>query len=69
MADFCHHQQFSIVVTQFQAVFGQSQAAFSTVHIVSLIPRLFPPPVFDHLQYASTEGEGLGDLVTCDDIR
>ena len=39
------------------------------MHIVSLIPRLFPPPVFDHLQYASTEGEGLGDLVTCDDIR
>ena len=26
----------------------------------SLIPRLFPPPVFDRLQYANTEGEGLG---------
>ena len=25
--------------------------------------RLFPPPVFDHLQYASTEG----DLVICSD--
>ena len=27
----------------------------------SLIPRLFPPPVFDRLQYAKTEGEGLGE--------
>jgi len=31
----------------------------------SLVPRLFPPLVFDHLQYANLEGEGLGDLVTC----
>ena len=31
----------------------------------SLIPRPFPPPVFDHLQYAKTEGEGLGERVTC----
>jgi len=23
------------------------------------------PPVYDRLQYANTEGEGLGDLVTC----
>ena len=23
---------------------------------------------FDHLQYAEIEGEGLGDLVTCDDV-
>ena len=29
----------------------------------SLIPRPLPPPVFDHLQYANMEGEGLGDLV------
>ena len=30
----------------------------------SLVPRQFPPPVFDRLQYADTEGEfeGLGDL-------
>jgi len=28
-----------------------------------------PPLVFDCLQYANMEGEGLGDLVTCDDIR
>ena len=27
----------------------------------SLIPRLFPPQVFDCLQYAKTEGEGLGE--------
>ena len=31
----------------------------------SLVPRLFPPPIFDCLQYANTEGEGLGDLGTC----
>jgi len=24
----------------------------------------FPPPVFDRLQYANMEGEGLGDFVT-----
>ena len=35
----------------------------------SLIPRPFPPPVFDCLQYANTEGEGLGDLITCGDVR
>ena len=28
-------------------------------HPASLIPRPFPPPVFDCLQYANTEGEGL----------
>jgi len=36
---------------------------------VSLVPRPFPPPVFDRLQYANTEGEGLGDFVICGDIR
>ena len=30
-------------------------------HDPSLVPRLFPPPVFDHLRYANTEMEGLGD--------
>ena len=34
----------------------------SLAHSLSLVPRLFPPPVFDRLQYANTEGEGLGDL-------
>jgi len=28
----------------------------------SLIPRLFLPPVFDRLQHANMEGEGLEDL-------
>ena len=27
----------------------------------SLVPRPFSAPVFDHLQYAKTEGEGLGE--------
>ena len=31
----------------------------------SLVPRPFPPPVFDRLQYAKMEGEGLGERVTC----
>ena len=32
---------------------------------VSLIPRPFLPPAFDRLQYAKTEGEGLGERVMC----
>jgi len=36
---------------------------------VSLVPRPFPPPVFDRLQYANTEGEGLGDLIMCGYVR
>ena len=30
----------------------------------SLVPRPSPAPVFDHLQYAKTEGEGLVNLTT-----
>ena len=33
------------------------------------IHRPFPPPVFDHLQYANVEGEGLEDLIKCSDVR
>ena len=29
----------------------------------SLVPRPSTPPVFDHLQYAKTEGEGLGNFI------
>ena len=32
---------------------------------VEKIVASFPPPVFDRLQYAKTEGESLGDRVTC----
>ena len=32
---------------------------------ISLVPRPFLLPAFDHLQYAKMEGEGLGDGVTC----
>ena len=35
----------------------------------SLIPGLFLPPVFDHLQYAKMEGEGLGERLVCDVSR
>jgi len=34
----------------------------------SLVPRPFPPPVFGRLQYANTEGEGLGDFGVNDQI-
>ena len=34
----------------------------------SNVPSPFLPPVFDRLQYASTEGEGLSDLVTFSDV-
>ena len=33
---------------------------------LDLVPRPFLAPVFDHLQYAKMEREGLGDFVTCD---
>ena len=39
------------------------------VYSSSLVPRPLPPPVFDHLQYANIEKEGLGGLVTCGYIR
>ena len=34
---------------------------------VGLVPRPFPLLVFDRLQHPNTAGEGLGELVTCDD--
>ena len=36
----------------------------STITIPSLVPRPSPAPVFDRLQYAKTEGEGLVNLTT-----
>jgi len=41
----------------------------SAIESGSLVSRPFPPPVFDRLQYANTEGEGLGDLVMCGYVR
>ena len=35
------------------------------LHKSSLVPRPFPPPVFDRILYAKMEGEGLGERVTC----
>ena len=39
--------------------------------IPSLVPRPFPPPVFDCSQYANTGGGGGGleELIMCGDIR
>ena len=43
----------------------RSYLSSSTLAIVSLVPRPFPPPVFDRILYAKTEGEGLEERVTC----
>jgi len=46
--------------------------ALSSCDCFRIIVTLFPGhshPVFDCLQYANTEGEGLGDLVMCGYIR
>ena len=32
---------------------------------VCLVPRPFPPPISDRLQYAKTEGDSLGESVMC----
>ena len=36
--------------------------------ILASFPRPFPLPTFDCFQYEIRRGEGLGDLVTCDDV-
>ena len=33
-------------------------------NMLPLVPRPSTPPVFDRLQYAKTEGEGLGNFIT-----
>ena len=43
----------------------QCKLAPATGAQCSLVPRPFPPPVFDRILYAKTEGEGLGERVTC----
>ena len=54
------HWQSKNMVTQSQAVLE---------HGPTCSLGLLPPPVFDHLQYLNAEEEGLGDLVTCSDVR
>ena len=44
-------------------VYMRIEVYFYTNH-PSLVPRPSPAPVFDHLQYAKTEGEGLVNLTT-----
>jgi len=44
-------------------------AVLQAGNFASLVPGPFPPPVFDHLQYANMEGEGLEDLVMCSYVR
>ena len=41
---------------------GKEQRTYT---VASLVPRPFPPPVFDRILYAKMEGEGLGERVTC----
>ena len=40
---------------------GNVTGSMKTIAVNSLIPRPFPPPVFDHLQYAKMEVEGMGE--------
>jgi len=47
----------------------RDKGSSSTALKISLVPRPFPPPVFDRLQYANTEGEGLGNFVMCGYVR
>ena len=37
---------------------------FTLIQNTSLVPRPSTPPAFDRFQYAKTEGEGLGNLLT-----
>ena len=39
-------------------------ASINSAMYPSLVPRPSPAPVFDRLQYAKTEGEGLVNLTT-----
>ena len=44
-----------------------SSKAIATIQRESCV--VIPPLVLDHLQYASTEGEGLGYRVMCGGVR
>ena len=46
---------------------GRGRGEENSSSMRSLVPRPFPPPVFDRILYAKTEpeGEGLGERVTC----
>ena len=39
------------------------------ISLVALSPRPSSPLIFDDLQHVNVEGEGLGNLVICSDIR
>jgi len=47
------------------ACFRGLQQALLRLARQSIVPRPFPPPVFDRLQHTNMEGGGLGDLVVC----
>jgi len=51
-----------IVTLQYPVLLQQNYLV--TTITVSLVPRPSTPPVFDRLQYAKTEGEGLGNFIT-----
>jgi len=63
--DFCHESQGHWQLAEWSC--GHKQP-FGTVTCIntycsSLVPRPSTPPVFDLLQNAKTEGEGLGNLI------
>ena len=51
--------------SRFTGMLNRCHIQTSVQSRASLVPRPFPPLVFDRLQYARMEGEGLGERVTC----
>ena len=58
----CHKNKSVYVLSLFCVRFDQWIQL--TVITCNLFPRPSTPPVFDRLQYAKTEGEGLGNFIT-----
>ena len=52
-------------MAQERAVHSGQEGSGTGSCALSLVPRPFLPPVFDRILYAKTEGEGLGERVTC----
>ena len=61
---YLHYYQMFIVVDKTMSffIFMVLSPTGSSGYCFSLVPRPSPAPVFDHLQYAKTEGEGLVNL-------
>ena len=52
------------IIGKFLSTIASSLEVVQVYGFCSLVPRPFPPPFFDGLQYKNG-GEGLGESVTC----